>query len=334
MQLKGYKGWIVTDGSAGAVVQARGIADALELNYVLKTVTPKGLHRFFSPWASVSYKERFGQHGSNFSAPWPSVAIASGRLSIPYIRAIKRSAGSDCYTIILQDPKTRADIADLIWVPEHDRRRGKNIITTLTSPHSFSPQRISDLRENMTADISALPSPRVAIMLGGKNSAYKFLEKDYARLELSLTSMGRLGASFMITSSRRTHRELLHVVERATSNTPRILWTGVGYNPYANFLAHAEWLVVTSDSVNMTGEACATGRPVYVFTPSGGTAKFSRFHNALKAYGSTRDLPERFDTLDDWSYHPLSASKEIAIEIEKRYECRHKVSTFCKKSLD
>ena len=32
----------------------------------------------------------------------------------------------------------------------------------------------------------------------------------------------------------------------------------------------------------MTGEAAATGRPVYVFTPSAGSDKFRRFHAALR----------------------------------------------------
>ncbi len=322
MQLKGRKGWIITDGKAGMVVQARGVADTLGLDYELKTVAPKGLNRILSPWGPVSSRERFGQTGSYFSPPWPSIAIATGRASIPYIRALRRSAGKDCYTVVLQDPKTGPGIADLIWVPQHDRRRGENVITTLTSPHSFSARRLSELRAVMPDEIAELPGPRVAVVLGGKNAAYKFQEQDDARLEAGLASIGRLGASFMITTSRRTHQRLLQAVERATSGSPRILWAGIGDNPYTAFLAHADWLVVTADSVNMTGEACASGRPVYIFKPSGGTAKFNRFHGALKAYGATRDLPEALDALAEWSYEPLDAAQLIATEIEKRWQ-RH-----------
>ena len=47
-----------------------------------------------------------------------------------------------------------------------------------------------------------------------------------------------------------------------------------------------------ADSVNMTGEACATGRPVYVFEPGPGSPKFARFHAALRRHGATRSLPE------------------------------------------
>lgn len=123
----------------------------------------------------------------------------------------------------------------------------------------------------------------------------------------------------MITSSRRTHQRLVTAVDKATRNAPRILWTGEGKNPYANFLAAADALIVTADSVNMCGEACATGRPVYIFTPTGGSAKFTRFHEALATRSATRELPERFTQLETWDYSPIDAAQAIAAEIERRY---------------
>jgi mitochondrial fission protein ELM1 len=35
------------------------------------------------------------------------------------------------------DPRTGTNSADLIWVPEHDRRRGPNVLSTLTAPHRY-----------------------------------------------------------------------------------------------------------------------------------------------------------------------------------------------------
>ena len=37
-------------------------------------------------------------------------------------------------------------MSDLIWVPEHDLRRGPNVMTTPTAPHSFTPARLAALR--------------------------------------------------------------------------------------------------------------------------------------------------------------------------------------------
>lgn len=323
--LAGARGWIVTDGKAGMDVQAKGVADALGLDYVPKHVAPAGLYKLLAPWGPVAPRERFGQAGTPFAPPWPDVAIATGRASIPYLRALRRRAGPKTYCIVLQDPKTGANIADLIWVPAHDRRRGPNVITTLTAPHSFSPERLAALRANTPPQIAALPSPCVAVMLGGKNGVYSFTDADDDRLEASLRSLGALGASFMITPSRRTHLRLLRAVEQATGTRPRIIWDGTGENPYPQFLAHADILVVTADSVNMTGEACATGRPVYVFEPSAGSSKFRRFHAALRDYGATRPLPARFDRIDTWTYAPLNSAETIAAEVERRWRRRREM---------
>ena len=93
-------------------------------------------------------------------------------------------------------------------------------------------------------------------------------------------------------------------------------------NPYESWLAHADMFVVTADSINMTGEACATGKPVYVFEPHGGSAKFLRFHESLRRYGATRKLADSLSQLDNWSYAPLDSASQIAAEIKKRW---HKI---------
>lgn len=325
--LAGRRAWIITDGKPGMDVQCRGVADALGLDYQMKRVAPDGFHRFAAPYGGVAGREAFGRSGSQFAPPWPEIAMATGRLSIPYIRALRRAAGNACYRVVLQDPKTGRNTADLIWVPQHDKRRGSNVITTLTAPHSFSQRRLAELRADLPGNIGALRSPRVTIVLGGKNSVYSFSQADDARLHKAVKSMAALGASFMITSSRRTHKGLLDGVLAATANCPRLVYDGEAAaakqtavcNPYPQFLAAADILVVTADSVNMTGEAAASGQPVYVFHPTGGSAKFNRFHDGLRHYGATRDLPEQVTQIADWSYAPLDSARDIADEVTRHW---------------
>jgi mitochondrial fission protein ELM1 len=317
--LGGARGWIITDDKVGMMVQCRGVADALGLSYVHKQVSPTGLARMLSPWLPPRRSERLGDPGSAFAAPWPDIAIATGRLSIPYLRAVKRLAGPDTFTVVLQNPRTGLRTADVIWVPQHDRLRGANVITTLTAPHSYSRARLSEQRRSMPPAIAALPAPRVAVVLGGPSGNYRFTEADQHRLAGALASLAALSVSFLITPSRRTPAALIQLVAEATRARPRIVWDGKGDNPYPSFLAHADLLVVTADSVNMTGEACATGRPVYVFRPTGGSRKFARFHTALMAYGATRALPDRLCRLASWSYEPLNSASEIATAIEQRW---------------
>lgn len=315
----GRTAWLITDGKAGMDVQARGVADALGVNAVFKYVAPQGLQKLLAPWGAVAKAAQFGAPETLFAPPWPMLAIATGRQAIPFIRALKKAAGTKTFTVVLQDPKSGLGTADFIWVPEHDKLRGPNVLATTTSPHSFSAERMAALRAEMPADIAALKGPRVAVILGGKNGVYKFTDACDDRLKAALQSLATLGASFMITASRRTHPRLLRQVDQATATAQRLLWSGEGANPYAQFLAHADILIVTADSVNMTGEACATGKPVYVFTPSGGSPKFQRFHQSLMQHGATKPLPDTVPNLDGWSYEPIDAARHIAAEIDRRY---------------
>ncbi len=325
--LNGAKGWLITDGKAGMLTQAKGIADALGLDTMLRTVAPRGIWKMMAPWGPVSPFERFGSRGSQFAPPWPDVAIAVGRASIPYIKALRRKAGPGCFTVVLQDPRSGANTADLIWVPDHDKLRGPNVISTVISPHGFTLPHLETLRRHSAPAIDALPKPHVALILGGRNRAYHFTPEDDARLAGALESVAELGASFLITASRRSHGELIATVDRATSGAPRILWRSEadGPNPYADFLARADWFIVTADSVNMTGEVCATGRPIYVFFPSGGSAKFDNFHDSLMHYGATRALPDHLDQLESWTYEPIVSAEIIAHEIERRYLKRRRM---------
>lgn len=323
--LSGLTAWIITDGKVGMDVQARGLAETLGLDYRMKRVEPTGIWKVTAPWGPPDPKAKLGKPDSElFAPPWPDVCIATGRASIPFIRAIRKKAGPRTFCVVLQDPKTGTNTADLIWVPAHDRRRGPNVMTTLTAPHSHSQEALAKRRETCPAQIAALPHPRIAVVLGGKNGIYRFTEADDDRFQAALAALGKKGASFMITPSRRSHKRLVRAADLATAGCPRLLWDGNGPNPYPDFLAHADIMVVTADSVNMTGEACATGRPVYVFEPSGGSAKFRRFHEALRQAGATRPLREGIDPADKWTYEPLDSAHEIAAEVERRWLNRNR----------
>ncbi len=317
--LAGRTAWLITDGKIGMDVQVKGVADALGLAYHLKHVAPREPFRMLSPFGPVDPRERLGQPGSPFAPPYPDLLLATGRLSIPYLRAVSRKAGLGTFSVVLQDPRTGERTADLIWVPEHDRRRGPNVITTLTAAHSFTRARLAQLREQMPADIAALPSPRVALFLGGPSGVYVFDRDAQQRLARSIASLAQQAGSFLVTASRRTPPELLDAIKSAVAMRPSIIWDGGGTNPYPEFLAHADVFVVTGDSVNMTGEACATGRPVYVFEPGPGSEKFTRFHAALRRHGATRPLPETLSRIEQWAYSPLDSANEIAAEIERRW---------------
>ena len=104
--------------------------------------------------------------------------------------------------------------------------------------------------------------------------------------------------------------------ERLAGHSAEI-WNGAGDNPYFGYLGLADAIVVTGDSVSMVSEACATGKPVYVFDLEGGSEKFRRFHDNLRERGFTRPFT---GSLEIWDYTPLRDTELVADEIRRRID--------------
>src|SRR5690606_27230614 len=76
-------------------------------------------------------------------------------------------------------------------------------------------------------------------------------------------------------------------------------WDGSGDNPYTGILAAADYIIVTEDSVSMTSEALATGKPVHIASLDGGARRLDKFHRLLREQGYTRPFT---GLLEEWSY--------------------------------
>ena len=136
-------------------------------------------------------------------------------------------------------------------MPEHDRLRGPNVLTTLTSPHRITPESLAALRANPPEQIAALPHPRVAVLLGGNSRDFTFGDADIRRFWDTLGRLIESGASIMATASRRTPPELSDAARTRIEAAGCWFWDGTGDNPYRALLANADALVVTAESVNM-----------------------------------------------------------------------------------
>ncbi|HRE21359.1 MAG TPA: mitochondrial fission ELM1 family protein [Rhabdaerophilum sp.] len=315
--------WIVTDGKAGDLNQCLGLAERLGIAPEIRTVLPRAPFVWGMPltWRirplAIDPAEAPGRAGGPLAGEMPDLVIASGRRAAPYLPAIKRQSGGHTFTVFLKDPRTSAEIADFLWVPEHDRLRAQNVMTTLLSPHRVSPTSLHILRmAQPPTQIAALPSPRVAVLIGGNSKDFTFADTDVARFGAALEALGRSGAGIMATTSRRTPPALAEAARAAIGNVGGGLWDGTGDNPYRDLLAHADALVVTAESVNMVGEALATGRSVHLFRPTGGSRKIDQFLRGLEARGLVHPFS---GAVRDDRYEPVDDTDVIAQELARRY---------------
>jgi uncharacterized protein len=315
--------WILTDGKAGDELQCLGVAEALNLKPEIRRIAPCHPYDWLAPWGPVDPRELPDQPDSPLRSPFPDLVIASGRRAIPALRLLKRLQGENIFTVCLKDPRTGPQTADLIWVPEHDRLTGPNVIRTLTSPHRLRLTDLQAARIEPPRALLALPHPRVGVLVGGNSRNHLFTEADIARFIAGLEQLIRQGAALIVTMSRRTPKGLTEAVQGCIAASGGYLWDGKGANPYHAILALSDQFVVTADSVNMISEACITGRPIHVFEPSrrffGNAAKINRFISGLIAYGAVQNFQ---GTLESYAYKPLDSTPEIADAIKLAFSKR------------
>jgi uncharacterized protein len=307
--------WVLSDGKAGDEAQCLGVAERLGLAAEIRRVKPRAPFIWAMPWGPIDPAEAPDKAGSPIAPPWPGIVLASGRRTVAYVREIKREAGSRTLTVFLKDPRTGTQAADVIWVPQHDKLRGPNVAVTLTSPHRISRERLVQALLQRPSWL-APDKINIGIILGGDSQHHRFTPQDIARFVDDLTALTQAGVNLVVTPSRRTPMALASAIRDLCVRSGGLFWDGSGENPYLAILAHADHLVVTADSVNMLGEAAATGKPIHLFTPSGGHTKISSFVSGLEQHGAVRPLS---GTLETWSYDPLDATPIIAIGVAKAY---------------
>jgi uncharacterized protein len=312
--------WVVTDGKIGMESQCVGLAEALDLEPAVKRIRLREPWRYLSPYFRAGLAHAFKEP---LGPPWPELLIASGRLSVPaslHAKAQSMRAGKACFTIQIQDPVISPKHFDLVIAPLHDALRGDNVMSTLGALHRVAPEKLVQGAKELAAQISGLEPPYVGVLIGGTNGAYRLASRQILELAKELEALAQTAkASLLVTPSRRTGKTNIALFREALKGAPAFVWDEQGANPYFGILGLAQTLVVTADSVNMITEACATGKPVYIFDLPGGSAKSSRFQRALVEGNHARKFSV---PLKPYSVHPLREMERIAAEIERRLnEC-------------
>jgi uncharacterized protein len=311
------KTWIITDGSVGMEAQGIAVAEAVGLPFSLKQVRTKGVMRFLPARLQIYVPpgRLLSSVASNkpLVAPWPRLVISIGRRSVPIALAVKRASGA--FGLHIQNPRVPPQLFDLVAAPAHDNFDGPNVVTTFGAVHSVTSARLAEAAKRFAPRVDPLPHPRIAVLLGGESAAFSFPPELAATLGAKLAALaGENGGSLLITPSRRTRTDSLAALSAAIKDVPHIVWDGTGDNPYFAFLALADAIVATEDSVNMVTEAAGTGKPVYVQTLKGSSRRLTRFHALMQERGATRPFEGR---LESWTYAPINDTEVVASAIRR-----------------
>jgi len=281
--------------------QALGLAEATGFGFAERRLMVRPPWQWLPPAAWIASLRAARADGGPLVPPWPDLVIGCGRNAVRPALAIRRASGGETLIAHVQDPRFRRREFDLLCVPEHDRLRGANVVVTRGAIHRASPRRLAAERQRFPG-FEGLPRPVVVVLIGGANRAYRLDLAHLAEMaERVAAAVRSAGGSILVTPSRRTGAPGLAVLRKHFGGLPGSVWDGSGDNPYFAFLAFADALLVTADSVSMVSEAAATGKPVHILELPGGDAKFARFHTAMRQVGITRRFAGQ---LEQWSYQP------------------------------
>jgi len=275
--------WILSDGDkVGSYNQGLGLARALGFSYELKKIYPRfpwshlPSRFWFTPLSSQSAK------GDNLDPPWPNVLISIGRAAAAPAAAIRKRTG--CFAIHLMNPRISFKNYDLVIIPAHDGLTGSNVIQTHGALHLLTEQSLQEAATHVLPLLTGLPRPYHTILLGGHNLHCRytpaFMEAVAQNLQVILK---HYGGTLLITPSRRTPKDLITLLHQKLNGLSYVLWEEKEFNPYQGFLGAADAIFVTGDSISMSGEACFTGKPVFIIEPTlrSPNKKFAAFFNSL-----------------------------------------------------
>jgi mitochondrial fission protein ELM1 len=309
--------WVLTEGKAGMVVQATGLAEAVGLPITQKTVLAPPPWRWIPPLFWPGSVSGAGPDSDPLDPPYPDLLVSCGRQSVGPARWVRARSKGGTFAVHIQNPRVGFASFDLIVAPMHDQLRGSNVMRVSGSLSQLTEAKVAEAAQRLAPELEHLPRPLVAVLIGGSNKVFRLTDEATIRLSNELVRLSRkFGVGLAVTTSRRTGPAAEALLRERLKDVPAEIWDGTGANPYFGYLGLADYILVTCDSVNMVSEACSTGKPVYIIAlPGRQNSKFSVFLQSLIDAGKARAFSGELGT---WQYEPLEETERVAREVRRR----------------
>ena len=314
---EGARVLVLVDPRAGTAAQALGIAERLGVPFRTIPLAWSPLGGLALRWPNLAGLAAEPRQAVREvpAGPSPLLVISAGRRSVPAALWLKRYRGARAVHCML--PGFGAERFDLLVLGRHDEPwEAPNVLPILGATHRITPARLAEARAEWAERLAPLPRPRVALLLGGPVRAVGL---DPGLASALGARVAGFAGSVMASTSRRTGAAATEALAAALASVPHHLfrWGEAGPNPYLGYLAWADAVVVSGDSVSMISEALAGSAPVFIADLGGGrgTKRKRRLHESLYAAGQARPIeaaPAPF------ARTPLDESLRVATEIRAR----------------
>lgn len=267
--------WILLDNRFGSVGILRGVAQALDgkdFEVVEKQIEYNKLSGLPNCLKCSSLIGTTSETKKEISAPWPDMVITASRRTASISRYIKKKSNGKTKLVHLTHPgNSDLEHFDIVFLPEHDnyKKTTDNCFFTVGSPHRITKERLEEASRDWCGEFKSLPKPLTALMIGGSIKGSEFSDDNLQKLTEKVKRFKETtGGSLLISTSKRTGSDKEEKIKEAFADIPKhtYFWGAEGLNPYVGYLACADNIIITGDSVSMVCEACGTGKPVFIFS--------------------------------------------------------------------
>ncbi len=263
--------WVLADTKPGHTTQSLGLAEELGWPY-------ERIDLRFTALAELPLQllgaTRLGLQPTSarqLQPPWPDLVIATGRRPAPVARWIQKQSQGRTRTVHMgRMGGTPPDAFDLGVVPRYARLlpHPRRLSIALPATRVRTPE-LDAAASRWQPLFRDRPGPHIAVLVGGNSPHYRFTPALARQLGADVTALALAsGGSVFATTSRRTPQASARALEEALPGAAHVYRFSRGRNdenPFLGYLALADVLVVTGESASMLAEACATGKPVYIY---------------------------------------------------------------------
>ena len=314
--------WTLTDNRPGNNSQVLGVGQ--HINYPTTRVEVT-YNNFFFLRLFLSNSSSIGFSRDTFSSakpPWPDLVISAGRRAAHFASWVKtQSLVSTKLVSIMFPGRNIYNNFDLIAIPKHDNidkvKEISKIVRISGAPSNISDSLLEQKKSQFSKVFNDFPRPLIAILAGGDTKKYKYSLRDCFDFSKDLTRLSKTtNGTFLLATSRRTSKMMQRVLQKGIPNLNHTsIWDQEKINYYHAYLALADEIIVTGDSISMCSEALSTKKPVYIYLPSSlKNTKYSRYSEEMFRNGYAKPFQGK---LESWESNYISSEIALAGRINK-----------------
>ena len=272
--------WVLDSHRSGEKTQLRALAKGLGWPFEIKTLCYRKFEMRTNLLGGSDLRGIDPARSDPLDPPWPDLLLSMGLRNEPVARWVRDQSGGRTRLVFLgrlwSDP---AHFDLVITTPQYRVPDRPNVLRNALPLHPLAPGPLAGAAARYAPDLAHLPRPYLTVNIGGTSGPYAFGPRAAKRLVRDTLALAKQrGASILVSSSARTPRCAIDAFAAQDAVPMRLYrWKSDDPdNPYLGFLALADEVIVTADSISMLSEAHATGKPVHMFDTGAGRLSMRR----------------------------------------------------------